>query len=241
MSGPVIQTRQDLDTLLRAGNGPHYVYVLRQPDGKPCFGGIGTPFYVGIGQRGRLFEHEKAAREGSEAGSKIETIRSVWSRGQEVVRTIDSFHSKEPWIREAELIHEIGRLGEGTGPLTNPQTYAASHTHDGVELRKYAAEQLAAGGIEAIPAKFKLRQTRLMAGENVPKSLTSVMGKVYSTAASNPGVTGEELVYLLAKLDFSGNKSAYTQSGQVCASWICGYIEGAFFRNDKKHLQEFRP
>jgi hypothetical protein len=237
----IIQTKEELHALLRDGNGPHYVYILRQPDGKPCFGGVGTPFYVGIGQRGRLFEHEKAAREGSESGLKIDTIRSIWSSGEEVVRTIDSFHSKEPWIREAELIHEIGRLAEGTGTLVNPQTYSASHTHDGVELRKYAAEQLAAGGIDAIPAKFKLRHTRLIAGENVPKSLTSVMGKVYSAAKANPGVTGEELVYLLAKVDFSGNKSAYTQSGQVCASWICGYIEGAFFRKDTKHLQEYQP
>lgn len=237
----LINSQADLDALLRAGNGPHYVYILRQPDGLPSFGGIGTPFYVGIGQRSRLFEHEKAAREGSQAGQKIDTILSIWSRGLEVVRTIDSFHAKEPWIREAELIQEIGRLADGTGPLTNPQTYSPSHTHEGVELRKYAAEQLAAGGVDAIPAKFKLRHTRLMAGVNAPKSLSSVMGKVYATAKENPGVTGEELVYLLAKLDFSGNKSAYTQSGQVCASWICGYIEGAFYRNDKMHLQEYKP
>lgn len=237
----VINSQGELDAMLRAGRGPHYVYVLRQPDSIPSFGGIGTPFYVGIGQRGRLFEHEKAAREGKENGLKIETIRSIWARGLEDVRTIDSFHTKEPWIREAELIHEIGRIADGTGPLVNPQIYAESRTHDGVELRKYAIDQLAVGGVDAIPERFKLRQTRLTAGPKAPKSLTSVMGKVYSTAKANPGVTGEELVFLLAKLDFSGNKSAYTQSGKVCASWICGYIEGAYFRNDKMHLQEYKP
>jgi hypothetical protein len=201
---------------------------------------MGTPFYVGVGQRGRLFEHEKAARDRSEQGAKIDTILAIWASGGEVVRTIDSFHAQEPWIREAELIHEIGRLAEGQGSLTNPQTYSPSHTVEGVELRKYAAEQMSAGGVDAIPAKFKLRETRLQAGPNAPRSLDSVMGKVYSTARDNPGVTGEELVYLLAKLDFSSNKSAYTQSGKVCASWLCGYIEGAYYRNDKRHLAEFR-
>jgi hypothetical protein len=235
-----IKTPVELSALLQAGAGPHYVYVLRHPDGIDSFGGTGTPFYVGVGQRGRLFEHEKAAREGSEEGLKVDTIRAIWNAGGEVVRTIDSFHKSEPWIREAELIHEIGRLAEGTGPLLNPQTYSPSHTVEGVELRKYARDQVAAGGVDAIPAKFKLRDRRLRAGPKQPKSLSTVMGKVYATARDNPGVTGEELVHLLAQLDFSENKSAYTQSGKVCASWLCGYIEGAFFRLDKQHLAEYR-
>lgn len=235
-----IRAQTELNSLLQAGSGPHYVYILRKPDGVSCFGGVGTPFYVGVGQRGRLFEHEKAAREGTEEGRKIETIRAIWATNSSVVRTIDSFHIREPWIREAELIHEIGRIADGTGPLTNPQTYSPSHAVEGVELRKYAEEQLAAGGVDAIPAKFKLRNVRLQAGPNAPSSLSSVMGKVYSTARENPGVTGEELVHLLALLDFTSNKSAYTQSGKVCASWLCGYIEGAYFRSDKLHLAEYR-
>lgn len=235
-----IESKLDLNAALRHADGQHYVYVLRQPDGLEMHGGVGTPFYVGIGQRGRLFEHEKAAQERTETGRKIDAIRRIWADEKEVVRTIDSFHHVEPWTREAELIHLIGRIDDGTGPLTNPQTYSASHIVGGVELRKYAAEQLAAGGIDAIPAKFKLRTTRLREGPNAPRSLTSVMGKVYSAAKANPGVTGEELVHLLAAQDFSGNKSAYTQSGKVCASWICGYIEGAYFRADKLHLQEYR-
>lgn len=235
-----INSPTELTQLLNEGYGPHYVYVLRRPDGVNCHGGVGTPFYVGVGQRGRLFEHEKAAREGTEQGLKIDTIREIWAAGQQIVRTIDSFHEREPWIREAELIHQIGRLSEGTGPLTNPQTYSPSHTVDGVELRKYVHEQLAAGGVDEIPVKFKLRTVRLQAGPKAPRSMVSVMGKVYATARANPGVTGEELVYLLAQLDFRENKSAYTQSGKVCASWLCGYIEGAFFRSDKQHLTEYR-
>lgn len=234
-----IDNQAALDAALKQASGQHYVYILRYPDGVFLHGDRGTPFYVGIGQRGRLFEHEKAARDGSETSRKIDAIRAIWASGNEIVRTIDSFHSKEPWTREAELIHEIGRIDDGTGPLTNPQTYSASRVVDGVELRKYASEQMAAGGVEAIPAKFKLRTVRLREGPNIPRSVASVMGKVYATAKANPGVTGEELVHLLAELDFSGNKSAYTQSGKVCASWLCGYIEGAYFRSDKGHLQEF--
>jgi hypothetical protein len=235
-----IKTPGELKALLQAGHGPHYVYVLRKPDGVACWGGVGTPFYVGIGQRGRLFEHEKAARDGSESGQKIDTIRAIWASGQEIVRTIDSWHDKEPWLREAALISTIGRIADGAGPLVNPQTYSASRPLEGVELRKYAEDQIAAGGVDAIPAKFKLRETRLAAGPNIPRSFESVMGKVYLMARDNPGVTGEGLVHLLAQLDFSANKSAYTQSGKVCASWLCGYIEGAFFRSDKRHLTEYR-
>jgi hypothetical protein len=234
-----IKTREDLETALRGRREKHYVYLLRYPDQVECYGGMGTPFYVGVGQRFRLFSHEEAALVGGEQSEKASAIRAIYNAGQRPVRTIDSFHDREPWIREAELIHEIGRKAEGKGPLLNAQTYAPSAKIADVEVRKYAAIQAAAGSVDAIPHNFKLRNVHLMAGPNQPKSLTSVMGKVYSVVLANPGVTGEELVYLLAKLDFSSNKSAYTQSGQVCAAWLCGYIEGAYFRRDKMHLQDF--
>lgn len=235
-----IKRREDLQQLLRSGSGPHYVYVLRKPDGVSCYGGNGTPFYVGVGQSMRLFSHEETAQAGTDQSDKADEIRRILSSGKQVVRTIDGFHAKEPWSREAELIQEIGRKAEGSGPLLNAQTYSPSEHQDGVDLRKYAAQQRAAGGTDSIPKSFKLAETRLTAGPNQPKSLTSVMGKVYATAKANPGVTGSELVRLLAQQDFSANKSAYTQSGQACASWFCGYIEGAYFRRDKLHLQDYR-
>lgn len=234
-----IKNREELESVLRGRAEKHYVYVLRYPDSVQCFGGLGTPFYIGVGQRFRLFSHEEAAMLGGEQSEKADAIRTIYSAGKQPVRSIDSFHDREPWIREAELIHEIGRKAEGKGPLLNAQTYAPSAKIGGVEVRKYAGLQKAAGSVDAIPSNFKLRQVRLSAGPNRPKSLTSVMGKVYVTALENPGATGEELVYLLARLDFSSNKSAYTQSGQVCAAWLCGYIEGAYFRRDKMHLQDF--
>ncbi|WP_067183809.1 GIY-YIG nuclease family protein [Sphingopyxis granuli] len=243
----IIRSKVDLATALRQREEKHYVYILRYPDDVIACDGEGTPFYVGIGQNDRLFSHEENALHKGEISEKADAIREIQASGREVVRTIDSFHFVEPFIREAELILEIGRKAEGTGPLLNAQTYSPSHRLEGVELRKYAVNQIAAGGIDAIPARFKLRNVRLMGGPNIPRSIQKngskicVMGKVYQAAQANPGITGEQLVHALAKLDWSENKSAYTQGGQVCASWLCGYIEGAFFRSDKLHLQEFRP
>ena len=241
MSYVPINDRADLVSIIRAsGGGPHYVYLLRIPDEETCYGGFGTPFYVGIGQGTRLFVHEEEARDLARTSLKIETIRSIWANGKEVIRTIDSVHAVEPWDREAELINSIGRLTENAGPLTNAQTYSASVKFDGVELRKYAVDHAASGDINTIPAKFKLRFVQLMAGPKEPRSRTSVFGKIYTIAEANPGVTGEELITLLTTVDFTGNKSAYTQSGRVSSSWLAGYIEGGYFRSDRQHLQDYQ-
>jgi hypothetical protein len=233
----IIRNLEELNHALRGRPEKHYVYVLRYPDGIAIHGGVGTPFYVGIGQRGRLFSHEEAALSKGEVGEKADAIRAIVASGMEVVRTIDSFHSIEPFIREAELIHQIGRKAEGMGSLLNAQTYAPSAKMDGVEVRKYAVEQAAAGAFDAIPEKFKLRHTRLVVGPESPKSRTSVMGKVFTAVEKNPGITGEALVRLLQQEDFTGNKSAYTQSGQVCAAWLVGYVDGACFHPQARIIQ----
>lgn len=235
-----IGTPADLRECIAAGGGgPHYVYVLRYPLSPAGDGALGTPFYVGIGQGDRLFAHEEEAKDGSRSNPKVEAIRAIWRGGGEVVRTIDSVHSQEPWDREETLINSIGRIADGTGPLTNAQAYARSTKLGGVELRKYAADHAQSGDPNTIPAKFKLGEVRLMAGPVQPRSDTSVFGKIYVTALANPGATGEELIRLLGNVDFSGNKSAYTQSGAVSASWLAGYIEGAYFRSDRYHLQPY--
>lgn len=241
MSDLPIANRAELTRLIASsGGGPHYVYLLRTPDGKPMFGGLGTPFYVGIGQGTRLFTHEEEARDPARSSAKVETIRSIWAKGGEVVRTVDSVHAVEPWDREEELINSIGRLAEGAGPLTNAQTYAPSLKLNGIEHRKYAADHAASGDANAIPAKFKLRHIRLMAGPREPLSRKSVFGKIYAVAEANPGVTGENLIGLLSAVDFTANKSAYTQGGQVSSSWLVGYIEGGYFRSDRQHLQNYQ-
>lgn len=240
MNDRQILDRTDLARVIASsGSGPHYVYLLRKPDGVSAFGGLGTPFYVGVGQGARLFCHEEEARDPAQTSAKVQAIRAIWAMGGEVVRTIDSVHALEPWDREGELVNAIGRIAEGTGPLTNAQKYAPSVKLNGVELRKYAADHAESGDANAIPAKFKLRRTRLKAGPKEPRSRTSVFGKIYTVLEANPGVTGEDLISLLYAVDFSGNKSAYTQGGQVSSSWLVGYIEGGYFRSDRQHLQDY--
>jgi len=236
----VVRDRADLEAIIsEAGGGPHYVYTLRFPDGVECHGGIGTPFYVGIGQGARVFAHEDEARDLTRSSAKTEAIRSIWKQGLEVIRTIDSVHDQQPWDREEELINEIGRRAEGCGPLTNDQTYSRSTKLNGVELRKYAADHIDSGDETAIPAKFKLRDVRLMTGPREPRTRKSVFGKIFSVLEENPGVTGEELVGLLLNVDFTSNESPYTQSGRVSSSWLVGYIEGGFFRKDRLHIQRY--
>jgi hypothetical protein len=229
-----IHNRDDLRRhIAAAGGGPHYVYVLRTPDAEE------TPFYVGVGVGDRLFAHEKEARDRSRTSPKVEKIRAIWASGLEVVRTIDSVHASEPWRREEQLINELGRVADGTGSLLNAQSYSPSAKIHGVELRKYAAEHQDTQDPFAIPKKFKYRDAKLFAGPNEPSPRT-VFGKIHAVVKDNPGVTGEELIHLLRNVDFSTNKSAYTQSGQVSATWLARYIEGAF-RADQQFLQVDSP
>jgi hypothetical protein len=232
-----IRSLAELNDVLRTRAEKHYVYILRYPDDVPCHGDIGTPFYVGIGQRDRIFTHEEAALLRGEKSEKADAIRSIVKAGKEIVYTIDSFHFVDPFLPEAELIHKIGRKAEGKGTLLNAQTYAPSAKIDGVEVRKYAEQQAAAGGFDALPEKFKLRNTKLVIGPKPQKSRTSVMGRIYSAVKEHPGITGEELVKLLQKEDYSGHKSAYTQSGIVCASWLVGYVDGACFHPRAQIIQ----
>ena len=229
----VIGDRNQLRAFLKDNNASHYTYVLRQPDGVICHGGIGTPFYVGIGQGARLFAHIEDARLPEKCGRKVEVIRSIWKQGLEIIHCIDAFHNKEPWDREEFLIRTIGQIKHGTGTLTNEQDYAPSHKILGIEVRKYRGEQ--SSDPDAIPLKFKYANVRLAAGPREPKTRQSVFGKIYTALERNPGVTGIELVALLKLSDFSDNKSAYTQSGKVCATWLCRYIEGGF-RKDRQHI-----
>lgn len=236
----IVNDRADLNAILCAHcDSPHYVYMLRYPDGIECYNGIGTPFYVGIGQGHRVFAHEEEARNPTISSAKVEAIRSTWDLGQQIIRTIDTICDQEPWDREEELINEIGRRAEGLGPLTNDQTYTRSTKLNGVELRKYAPNHIDSGDETAIPAKFRLRDVRLMAGPKEPISRKSVFGKIYAVLEDNQGVTGKELVGLLHDVDFADNKSAYTQSGKVSSSWLVGYIESGYFHKNRQHIQAF--
>lgn len=56
-----------------------YVYVLARPDG--------TPFYVGKGQKSRVQDHEREARNGHHC-QKCHTIRKIWKQGGQVQKYI---------------------------------------------------------------------------------------------------------------------------------------------------------
>lgn len=218
-----IESREDLESELLKQKGEFYVYLLCKAEA-----GKERPFYVGLGQRDRLFLHEEEAERSHENNDKLTTIRSVWASGQQIIRYIEGFYEKEPWEREAELINHFGLLKDGTGTLTNSQRYEA----DNNGLRKYAQY-----GNE-FPPNFKHRNTRLKAGTEKPSSDTTVYGKIYSVLETHPGVTGEELALLLLKVDFKSNPSAYTQSGEVKLPWLAGYIDGGFYKKNRC-IQEY--
>ena len=217
-----INTIDDLEQALDSAVGPHYVYVLCEvAEGKD------EPFYVGIGQGHRIFAHEDEARESNAENRKLQRIRMIWEKGGDVVRYLDSVHPTEPWDREAELIKKWGLLKDSTGTLTNEQRYAEVGIDGSVVLRKYAEHG------NTITPNFKSRALRLLAGPRQPKSKNSVYGKIVGILKEHPGVTGEELVELLLLVDFSDNKSAYTQLGEVSIPWLCGYIDGGFYKKNK--------
>jgi len=115
--------------------GVPYIYVLRRPDGVECWGGVGTPFYVGVGTPNtRLFAHEAHAHKikldtsGRERDHlKKSTIRAIHAAGGQVVYSIDSFWPDGRYgnaaLREADLINAMGLLRDGSGILANRQRY----------------------------------------------------------------------------------------------------------------------
>lgn len=114
-TGQLFVGRQDACKLfLRKASGG-YIYILRRPDGRP--------FYVGQGGGTRVFFHENEARHANNWKTndhKLNVIRSIWKRGDDVIYEIDLISEDKIAIndREEELIRKFGRLHEG-GPLTN--------------------------------------------------------------------------------------------------------------------------
>ena len=76
---------------------------------------------------------------------------------------------------------------------------------------------------------FALSNATLLPGPNVPKSLTSVMGKIraLTDAQGKDGVSGDKLVALMrTSADFRTNRTQYG-NGIPCVSWCQDYIIGA--------------
>ena len=88
-----VRTLDDLRTALDHASVPYYVYVLRRQAG----GRLVSPFYVGVGQRARVFDHEAQARDPSSQteplsrsrparlGTSVERVPSFSPRGGPVV------------------------------------------------------------------------------------------------------------------------------------------------------------
>ncbi len=106
---------------IKANHLKFYVYVLSRPCGEPFYVGIGAARSSGV-QRIEMHEREAAKPETRRTNKhKRNTIRKVWSTGDHILYSIESWHH---WIfeaieREVALIRKIGRSDLGLGPLTN--------------------------------------------------------------------------------------------------------------------------
>jgi hypothetical protein len=108
--GPALlaTARTALTTRIRSNEMPtiaspqFYVYILCRPNGKP--------FYVGKGQRKRLYDHEAEAKRNCHC-KKCNTIRKIWRNGGEVQRYIifTTDDEQEALVHEVETIALYGR------------------------------------------------------------------------------------------------------------------------------------
>ena len=73
-----------------------YVYTLTDPR-------TGAVFYVGKGCGNRVAGHEAEARRGVHS-KKCDRIRSIWTEGLQVVRSISSRHNDENEALDAEFV-----------------------------------------------------------------------------------------------------------------------------------------
>lgn len=69
-------TAAEVMALISATEKPYYCYVLREPNG--------IPFYVGVGKKLRLFDHERDARNPVKSGPKLLLIRDLSANNQAI-------------------------------------------------------------------------------------------------------------------------------------------------------------
>lgn len=180
---------------IRDSKLPFYVYVLSRPDG--------TPFYVGKGQGGRLFDHEREAKGSKSRNHKLSVIRKILKAGGSVVTSIDSYHASNEaaCAREIEMILQLGRADIGTGPLTNctsggdtPVIGPESRKRMSAATTKYFSDPAARARTSEATKKY-LREHpealialsgRLRAYFAIPKNLAKHAATVKEYFATNP-------------------------------------------------------
>jgi hypothetical protein len=120
---------------------PFYVYLLFRPDG--------TPFYVGKGQGGRVFQHEREA-DGPGKSYKLNIIRASRRAGTPIGYGLDGFFADEADAlrREVELIDRIGRHDLGRGPLANLTAGGEGTSNPSPESKERHRETLAGASAE---------------------------------------------------------------------------------------------
>ena len=214
--------KEETRELIAKNPSKHYVYVLKDD--------VGSPFYVGLGQGNRLFQHEDEARDQGNNSAKCERIRDITEEGNEIDYEIDSFHDETPWHREEEVIRNLSNAYQ----LTNSQRYTPATETDGVVLRKYARVYEDGTDVSAIPPDFPFTNIRLAIGPNRPGPRAKVYGRIHAILESNPGITGAALIARLHTVDWSDVKSAYTEGrSKVCGKWIADYIRGGFYKKNQ--------
>jgi len=214
--------RSEMAELIKTEPNKHYVYVLQDHNG--------VPFYVGLGQGGRLFAHEEEAHDPTNFSAKCKRIRELLGSGGALVYQIDSWHDTTPWHREEELIRELEREHQ----LTNAQRYAPASEVGGVVLRKYSAAYAEGADVRAMPSDFPYANIKLQVGPNRPASKTSVFGRIYLVLEQNPGITGAELIDLLHQIDWSDVPSAYAEGRkEVSGKWLADYVRGGFYKKSQ--------
>ena len=214
--------KEEIRNLLTENPNQYYVYVLKD--------GVGSPFYVGLGQDCRLFQHEDEALGVGNNSAKCQRIRAIIQNGDAIDYEIDSFHAATPWHREQELIQNLSKAHR----LTNAQSYAPATETDGVVLRKYADVYDGGAAVSAIPPDFPYTNTRLSIGPNRPGPRAKVYGRIHAILEAKPGITGAALIARLHEVDWSDVRSAYTEGrSRVSGKWLADYVRGGFYKKNQ--------
>jgi hypothetical protein len=112
-----IYAKHEIRPVLASMGQSSYVYVLWEflPDGL-------IPFYVGMGKQFRALSHEMVYSDADWTNKeKRDIIGRIAERGEEVLYSLacESVSPSDAYQEERRLIAFVGRLRDGTGPLTN--------------------------------------------------------------------------------------------------------------------------